>query len=280
MSSSSIVLVIIGLAVLVALLAGVGLLLFVLKRSKTGAVQPHGHVGPGAQAPVFTPPASQPPLQPPQQYGSAQADQYGSAQADEPAGFAAPPAPSPPAPSAPPAQPQRPEGLDPALLETQRSDDRTPFNPAPGERNATFEMHSHRPGAGATRDQRPFETVPSAPRETSAVGRDLFATTPNVSTDEGEEPAAHLRAPNGAVIRLSPGGFRLGRHPDCHFVVPTPGASRQHAEIRLQDQVWTITDLNSGNGTYVNGVRIRTHQLAPGDEVRIDQTLLTFDLGD
>ena len=262
MSSSSIVFVILVLALLVFLLSVGGLLVFVAKRQKKGRGLPHGQVGPGAQPPVLTPPPSQPPSQVP--------PAFGAPQAGESTVFAPPPA--------PPAA--RAEGIDPALLETQRSDDRKPLATNAGERNATFEMHSHRPGSGATRDQTSFETVPSASRDTSTVARDLFATTPNVSTDENDEPAAQLRAPNGAVVRISAAVFRLGRHPDCQYVVPTPGASRQHAEIRYQDHAWIITDLSSGNGTYVNGVRIRSHQLAPGDEVRIDQTLLTFDLGD
>jgi hypothetical protein len=272
MSSSSILFVVLGLALLVFLLAGIGLLVFVVKRQKKGRGQPQGHVGPGVQAPVLTPPASQPPLQAPPTFGA-------PATSDSDAFLPRLAAPLSAAP--PPAPAKRPEAIDPALLETQRSDDRGPLNTNAGDRNATFEMHSHRSAQGSTRDQTSFETVPSASRETSTVARDLFATTPNVSTDESSEPAAQLRAPNGTVVRISAAVFRLGRHPDCHYVVPTPGASRQHAEIRYQDHAWTIADLNSGNGTYVNGVRIRSsHQLAPGDEVRIDQTLLTFDLGE
>lgn len=104
-------------------------------------------------------------------------------------------------------------------------------------------------------------TTPSAPRKTSAIS------------------PAQLRADDGSVIYLDRVMLRVGRHPECDIVIPTPGTSRQHAEFEFRDGGWIVTDLNSGNGTFVNGVRIRTHQLATGDEVRIDQTKFRFGAG-
>ena len=53
--------------------------------------------------------------------------------------------------------------------------------------------------------------------------------------------------------------------------------SRRHAELTPDDGAWYIRDLQSQNGTYVNGVRIleRT-RLKPGDQVRVGQSLLVF----
>lgn len=108
---------------------------------------------------------------------------------------------------------------------------------------------------------------------------DLFLTTPSTGATPHLGVPAQLRADDGSIIRLDRQVLRMGRHPDNEIIVPTPGASRQHAEIQFQDGAWVLTDLNSGNGTFVNGVRVRTHRLSSGDEVRIDQTRFVFTMG-
>lgn len=53
--------------------------------------------------------------------------------------------------------------------------------------------------------------------------------------------------------------------------------SRRHAELTPDDGVWWIRDLQSQNGTYVNGVRITERtRLKPGDQVRAGATLMVF----
>lgn len=53
--------------------------------------------------------------------------------------------------------------------------------------------------------------------------------------------------------------------------------SRRHAELTPDDGVWYIRDLQSQNGTYVNGSRITDRtRLIPGDQIRTGQTLMVF----
>ena len=53
--------------------------------------------------------------------------------------------------------------------------------------------------------------------------------------------------------------------------------SRKHAEISLEGGSWVLRDLDSANGTYVNGVKVsRAMTLKHGDQVRIGGTLLVF----
>lgn len=50
----------------------------------------------------------------------------------------------------------------------------------------------------------------------------------------------------------------IGRSPDCDLILNTNGVSRQHAELRKQVGNWLLVDLDSHNGTFING-----HKLEP-----------------
>ncbi len=53
--------------------------------------------------------------------------------------------------------------------------------------------------------------------------------------------------------------------------------SRRHAELTPDDGLWFIRDLDSQNGTHVNGTRIRDRtRLRAGDQIRVGQTLMVF----
>ncbi|HVF07837.1 MAG TPA: DUF3662 and FHA domain-containing protein [Actinomycetota bacterium] len=68
----------------------------------------------------------------------------------------------------------------------------------------------------------------------------------------------------------------IGRLPQCEVTVADKGASRRHAQIRLQDGVATLTDLGSTNGTEVNGQVVQSVTLDDGDRISIGTTVLVF----
>jgi hypothetical protein len=59
----------------------------------------------------------------------------------------------------------------------------------------------------------------------------------------------------------------VGRDRDNDLVLPHPEVSRRHARIELDWQRWRVVDLNSTNGTWINGERIETAVVSVGDEV-------------
>lgn len=63
------------------------------------------------------------------------------------------------------------------------------------------------------------------------------------------EPSSSQSHTSGQVIRI-------GRLPECHLSIPSPLVSRFHAELHCEDGRITIQDLNSTNGTFINGRRI------------------------
>jgi pSer/pThr/pTyr-binding forkhead associated (FHA) protein len=59
----------------------------------------------------------------------------------------------------------------------------------------------------------------------------------------------------------------VGRHHSCDILLESPLVSRRHARLVFRDGSWIIQDLESTNGTCVNGARVGRCKLRPGDEV-------------
>ncbi|KFZ31014.1 hypothetical protein IDSA_08065 [Pseudidiomarina salinarum] len=56
-------------------------------------------------------------------------------------------------------------------------------------------------------------------------------------------------------------GYLLGRDPQCDIHVDHADVSRRHAHLRYDGESWQLTDLNSSNGTFINGQRQTRIQL-------------------
>lgn len=69
----------------------------------------------------------------------------------------------------------------------------------------------------------------------------------------------------------------IGRHYACDIVLGNQTVSRHHACLIYRDGVWLLHDLQSTNGTLVNGVTVEHCVLHPGDEVVLGEERLTID---
>jgi pSer/pThr/pTyr-binding forkhead associated (FHA) protein len=69
----------------------------------------------------------------------------------------------------------------------------------------------------------------------------------------------------GAQFRIKGESVRFGRSADSDIVVTDSSASRNHAELVRVNNSFVIKDLNSSNGVFVNGKKIKEHYLASGD---------------
>jgi pSer/pThr/pTyr-binding forkhead associated (FHA) protein len=58
--------------------------------------------------------------------------------------------------------------------------------------------------------------------------------------------------------------------------VPDPNVSRRHAELREEGGSWWLVDLDSTNGTELNGKRVQRAKLADGDRIRLGELELVF----
>jgi hypothetical protein len=71
--------------------------------------------------------------------------------------------------------------------------------------------------------------------------------------------------------------IRIGREPGNGIVLRHPSVSAEHAELRLRGGVWTLTDLGSLNGTWVDGEPVLgSLPVAPASEIRIGEVVLAF----
>ncbi|MDP2599583.1 MAG: FHA domain-containing protein [Deltaproteobacteria bacterium] len=72
------------------------------------------------------------------------------------------------------------------------------------------------------------------------------------------------------------GTLSIGRSHTNQIILKDAKASRQHAEIRLQGNECVLVDLNSSNGSLVNGQRVHEHILSPNDEIQIGDFVMQF----
>ena len=88
-----------------------------------------------------------------------------------------------------------------------------------------------------------------------------------------------LRGPNeGARLQLDPadGVVTVGRSPEASLFLDDVTVSRRHAEFRSTSGSWTLVDVGSLNGSYVNRRRIDEQVLAGGDEVQLGKYRFAF----
>jgi pSer/pThr/pTyr-binding forkhead associated (FHA) protein len=134
-------------------------------------------------------------------------------------------------------------------------------------------------------------TLPSGPETTTIITG--LPTTGGTDTDSEFNTEAH----QGAVDALTPGSALLvvkrgpnagsrflldqdvttaGRHPDSDIFLDDVTVSRRHAEFRREGNGYTVHDVGSLNGTYVNRERIEAAALTGGDEVQIGKFRLVY----
>jgi len=70
--------------------------------------------------------------------------------------------------------------------------------------------------------------------------------------------------------------FTIGSGPHNNLVVDDSTVSKRHCEIIVEESGYQIRDLNSTNGTLVQGVRVSSAHLAPGSEIQLGKSRIVF----
>jgi hypothetical protein len=82
---------------------------------------------------------------------------------------------------------------------------------------------------------------------------------------------------NGRRREVSTRRVVIGRSKDCDVQIADPNASRRHAELRQEGSAYWLIDLDSTNGSSVNGHRTSRAKLDSGDVITIGSTDLLFE---
>jgi pSer/pThr/pTyr-binding forkhead associated (FHA) protein len=77
------------------------------------------------------------------------------------------------------------------------------------------------------------------------------------------------------TFRLPPGSVKtLGRSAGAEFILDAALVSRLHCQLTATDEVVDVKDLDSTNGTFVNGQRIQVARLHDGDRLGVGRVEL------
>jgi len=79
----------------------------------------------------------------------------------------------------------------------------------------------------------------------------------------------------GTIVRLQRGSYSIGRS-GTRIVIPDPELSREHARVVVTETDILLVDLDSANGTYVNGARIRSTVISTDSSIRCGQSNLSL----
>ena len=80
-------------------------------------------------------------------------------------------------------------------------------------------------------------------------------------------------------LELKPGQTVIGRGDDASAVFPNVSVSRHHCLINVGSQRVVLEDMDSANGTFLNGKKVMQQELTSGDEIRVGKFHLVY-LGD
>ena len=109
-----------------------------------------------------------------------------------------------------------------------------------------------------------------APQPTEA------ASPVELGVEQGVERERFTLTMNGKAYVLEERRAVLGRSKECDVQVPDANVSRRHAELREEGGSWWLVDLDSTNGTELNGKRVQRAKLADGDRIGLGELELVF----
>ncbi len=84
----------------------------------------------------------------------------------------------------------------------------------------------------------------------------------------------YLNGPQaGQIYLMKPGSHKIGRVATCQIQIQSAGISKEHLEIQNENGSLVLIDLNSSNGTFLNGKKVKKAILKIGDRIGIDKLM-------
>jgi pSer/pThr/pTyr-binding forkhead associated (FHA) protein len=130
-----------------------------------------------------------------------------------------------------------------------------------------------RPGAKPAAEEPAGEVEPGATMVYKPKGQPTEAASPSELAVEREVVTLTV---DGSRHEIAKRRLVIGRSRDCDLRLSDPNVSRRHAELRQEGATYWIVDLDSTNGTAVNGRRTSRAKLEDGDKIVLGSTELLF----
>jgi two-component system cell cycle response regulator len=89
-----------------------------------------------------------------------------------------------------------------------------------------------------------------------------------------------IRGAHMGQVRKLDGTITVGRDPEAELVLTDVGVSWHHSRVEDRGDSWAVIDLESTNGTFVNGSRTSECTLQPGDRLAFGPVLARFEVQD
>lgn len=138
------------------------------------------------------------------------------------------------------------------------------------EEDANARRRDPRIDAAITDRSQPARSAPVPPRRPAPVDATAAFAVPTRRNAAGE---IRLQVVSGVLegreFDVAEGSSTIGRSPDNALVINAPDVSRRHARLERSGSHLRVYDLNSTNGTRVNGEAVHISDLEPGDQLRI-----------
>ncbi len=168
---------------------------------------------------------------------------------------------------------------DTGAAEVSGLTDEGAIEPAPHEREPVTDA-----GGFVVDDEGPdYFSAPKGAGDTTSPEIETSSTErkiPSPGMPKAEENAARLvivNGPNAGTAYPLKGTLSIGRAESSTITLHDAKVSRQHAQVQKQGNEYVFVDLNSSNGSYVNGQRVEEYVLANGDEIGIGDTTMHFE---
>ena len=135
---------------------------------------------------------------------------------------------------------------------------------------------------GAHRRHSTFETPGRPVMQQRPIDGTGVINIPNLN-QQANDPGTgvQLRVVSGAYsgreFAITEGNSTIGRSPDCTIVIDAPDVSRRHARLERTGRHLRIYDLNSTNGTRINGEAVHISDIQHGDEIRLGSQVFLVD---
>ena len=103
---------------------------------------------------------------------------------------------------------------------------------------------------------------------------------PSAEDDDKPRPARLYVArgqDRGRSCHVTGEPITVGRSASCTMTLSEPRSSKEHFKIEWEDGVYELTDLQSHNGTLINGERVESQVLRDFDRIELGDTVIVFE---